>query len=182
MNGNNYKGITIRYLIENYLKRRAVEFGDLKKPFDVNSVKMEEILESVKEYLIRLRLELVKVAIDKSVGKNKTITTYKYFLKKMISADDKHKEVTLDDKRLYTLFALIQINNNKIKEEYLEGCSLFKSVSINEWLKKIKGDGYIKTEVIETEVWWTTNWRYEIEYGDFFNVIDFFKGVVNNKV
>ena len=59
--------------------------------------------------------------------------------------------------------------------EYLSNCNVFRGFDIEKQLQDMKKKGYIKTKIENMKIIYSRNWRYYAEYGDFFNITEFFK-------
>ncbi|ORD93246.1 hypothetical protein ECANGB1_507 [Enterospora canceri] len=89
---------------------------------------------------------------------------------------DTQGDIPVEKQQLYTLFGLIQAELDKFNSvDILKDCILFKNENIREYLKKVKGEGYIKQSVEDNVLSYSLGWRFYAEYGRFFNMSKFYK-------
>ncbi len=164
-------GAVIRQLIIDHNKRRQTLTADLKRIHSLNNFKLNEILFAITFYLEPFNLELV-CTDNEPLEKTK-----KVFLRKMQNTNDGNKEINKEDKRKYILFSILEVENDEFTQiDALKDCKYFQgNFNIEDWLKSLKMDGYITSKNDEGITYWSRNWRYYVEYEDFFNAKDYFK-------
>ena len=181
-----YLGCIARVLIVNQMKGRLTDVKELKNACSINKIKLDELMHSLQFYLQQhFELDLIEYHFEDHQDKEK-----KYFIRKLISPDFSSSSsnnpdpevpaVSIEDKRLYSCFICIQIGRNEVKniENEMEKCKYFKNINISDWINKIKRLGYISSKISEDDNASTVTsfgWRYYIDYGDWFDVIEKFK-------
>jgi len=172
-----YCGQLIRHLINNHRKGRLVPRLELADLLELNKEGFNEILEYTSRYLQRLGIEMVGIADSKICAIS---ACQKIFLRKTYDEAPKgdcRVAVSLDEKRLFMLFCLIQLENDNLEEQKLsqiKECKYFKNFSLDEFLKKCKTNGYLNIKKANDMSYWCLGWRYYAEFDESFNVVEYF--------
>lgn len=173
-----YCGGVIRYLIENHRKGRPTPKAELRSTFDLHSNQINGLLQKTQEYLLQFGLEIVGLSSGRNICP--IPDSDKLFMRKIFRESVKRAKITvsLEEKRLYTVFSLIQLEDNNMEEARLsqiQKCKYFHSVGISEFFKKYKMLGYVDCRRTEDACFWSLGWRFYVEFGDSFDIVDHFE-------
>ncbi|ELA42264.1 uncharacterized protein VICG_00663 [Vittaforma corneae ATCC 50505] len=177
MESEEYFGKITRHLIENQHKCRAVPKEEFKDLLGLPMRTIDNVLSRMPEFLHSLGLEIVGISQNELVPLSEA---KKVFLRKMcIEHTKKAKTIpTLEEKRLFVVFAAIQLENNQFEESKLGSlrvCPYFKGVNILEFFDQYKMNGYLIIRKEKEMPVWSLGWRFYVEYGDCFDLVEYFK-------
>lgn len=172
-----YCGRIARLMIANHHRSRPTPKTEICETLGIHNGRLNPILSETNAYLWSFELEIV------GVGPSGTLPleqTDKIFLRRQLPAGDKRVRLAAseDEKRLFFLFAVIQIENGQLAEDRLEAldeCRLFAGISIGEFMKQQKAMGYFSSRKQDEDVQWTFGWRYYAELEDRCDVVEYFK-------
>lgn len=127
--------------------------------------------KSENERLFIIKNKMFQTLISKQLGGEDTTDSYRgFFSQKAIPP------VPLEKKQLFTIFAMCEADNDEFNNiEALRDCKIFKSFKVEDVLARVKREGYVKTTTKDNIVSYSRAWRYYVEYGEFFNMTEFFK-------
>lgn len=155
-------------MMANQHRGRAVPKEELRTLLEVSNSELGNILEKLPGFLARLGVEAVGISQTSvvSIKEGK-----KLFLRKVFY--ESHKKVkmsvTPEEKRLFLIFAAVQLENNRLEESrlrVLDGCSYFKGTGVKEALDRYRLKGYLGAHRDNDINIWSLGWRFYVEYGD----------------
>lgn len=172
-----YCGKLIRLLIDNHRRNRLISKLEIRDIFKLDVLDLNLLLKHLREYLEKLGLELVGISDLKICNVE---SAKKLFLRKLfreIKEEDAHLEATLEEKRLFTVFSLIQLENNNLDERkfnQIRGCKYFANIKLEDVFSKAKSHGYLISRKVDDNIFWSLGWRFYSEYADSLDVVDYF--------
>ncbi|KAI5173068.1 hypothetical protein PAEPH01_1845, partial [Pancytospora epiphaga] len=137
---NNYErmGKIARMMITNHHNNRLTNKSDLCTALSITRRELEPLLGKVVKFLKNFGLEM------EGTQKLESGQMDRFFLRLASNEDEEIKkvkpEVTEDEKRLFFVFAVIQIENNKLngaKEDEIRKCRYFDGVELGEYMKRL---------------------------------------------
>ena len=169
-------GRTIRKLMNNHNRNKTTTKVEIREELCLHPNDLPKIITMTQDYLRNLDLELVGVQTANTTDIN---SADKLFVRKISSDDVKKpkKEVIIEDKRMLTLFALMQVENNQLgskKLETLQKCKYFKGVDLEDYLKKLKVQGYINSVALIDDTVYSPSWRFYVEFDNCFDDVRYF--------
>ncbi|KAM0681342.1 hypothetical protein GINT2_000542 [Glugoides intestinalis] len=172
-----YFGKITRYLIENQNRNRATPKDELRIFLDVPTKNIDRLLAGTQEFLSFIGLEIVGLLQNTLVPFSES---KKLFLRRVYSegAEESPVEVDLNDKRLFITFSAIQFENNKLASKHidtLQQCPCFKGIKAADFFEDCKQKGYIVNKKENDESYWSLSWRFYVEFGDSFDVTEYFR-------
>lgn len=195
-----YIGKIIKIIILNHKRDKWTDKKELLTYLNINKVKFNKYIQDAQEYIKIFGLQIISVQPDISNKDDKYFiikspniinnfnnewnNNLSYILLHDIKQiETKFCDQTLDNnvipiekKQLYTVFAMCEAENDRFEHiEYLSNCNVFRGFDIEKQLQDMKKKGYIKTKIENMKIIYSRNWRYYAEYGDFFNITEFFK-------
>lgn len=172
-----YFGKITRYLIENQNRNRSTPKDELRVFLDVPAGRIDSLLAGTQEFANSIGLEVVGLLQNTLVPFS---DCKKLFLRRVYSERTEKQSVKVDskDKRLFITFSAIQFENNKLETKHiskLQQCPCFKDVKASDFFEECKQKGYIVNKKENDESYWTLSWRFYVEFGDSFDVTEYFR-------
>lgn len=172
-----YCGAVARCLIENHRKGRPTPRVELRGALGLGSNQIDGLLQRTQEYLLSFGLEMVGLSSDRHLCS--ILEGDRLFLRKVFMEPVKQAKTTvsLEEKRLYTVFSLIQLEGNSLEEtriSQIQRCKYFEAVKVDELFRKYKALGYLCCKKVEDTASWSLGWRFYVEFGDSFDITDHF--------
>lgn len=173
-----YCGRATRCLIENHRKSRPTPKTEIKSALELCNSRINDVLLRAQEHLQWFGIEMVGLSSDKRVCS--VSEGDRLFLRKIFREPVKRVKgmVTPEERRMYTVFSLIQVENNSldgIKLPRIQKCKYFDSVKVEEFFKKYKMHGYLCCKDVGDTTLWSLGWRFYVEFGDSPDIIDHFR-------
>lgn len=170
-------GKAARLLINNHLRNRPTAKAEVKAFVGVTNSGLNAFLGNLQAFVNELSLELVGLHRGRIVPIEKCD---KLFLRRVRSqtnvTEPEQAELSIEIKQRYLLFSILQVENSTVEEkslDVLKNCEYFKDAEVREALKREKALGYLSSVNNGEDILWSLGWRYYVEYGDVFDVVEF---------
>ena len=177
-----YVGKMAKLLIEKHRMNKPLDKMEIKKELAIPMEEVNRLLYNTQEYLQMLGLEMIGISSTQSVPIDES---KKLFIRKLYIEDSKRVKVTIniDERRLFIIISAIQLENNHMHEDKIpeiQRCTHFTGMDLNSYMNSLKTAGYL-SNTKENEIgYWSLGWRYYVEYGDCFDIFEYF-GNSNNQ-
>lgn len=174
---NEYFGKMTRYLIENQNKSRPTPKEEFKDLLSLSHRAVEDMVPKLQElFLNPMGLELVGITQNEIVS---PAEGKKLFLRRLYEDHPKKAKTVLteEDRRLFTVFAAIQLENNRLEESRLAvlKASYLFGERVAEFLDRCRQRGYLTTRKDKEVAVWSLGWRFYVDYGDCFDIVEYFR-------
>lgn len=173
-----YSGKVVRLMMGNHGRHRATPKAEIAELLSVPSSKVNTVLLHASSYVAGFDLEIVGAGCDED-GRQIELAD-RVFLRRKQARDGKQARLAAsdDEKRLYLLFSLIQVEGNSLRNDRLEAVGAsryFDEVDIGDFMKGQRGCGYVASKKVDDVLFWSLGWRYYVEFHDFFDVVAHFR-------
>lgn len=175
-----YYGKLMRYLIDNHNKNRLVNRQEIRDMFLINNSETNNLINQTQSFMSQFGLEIIGFS---ELETTEISRAQKFFIRRTESSETnentdslKRQRMTVseDERCLFTIFSLIQIEKNMLEEQKLLRIKTLHN-NLEEFIKENKNLGYFMQKRENDISYLIYGWRFYAEYGEDFDIIEYYK-------
>lgn len=164
------QGRIARILINNNRRNKTTNKDELTDALGIRTSELKRLLVQTQEYLGQFGLEMVGVSVGKT---SDFLFSDRLFVRNRLPSCT-GRASDADDRALFFLLAVVQLENNNLNEEKLQNLkrsNLFRETTALDYLKGYRTLGYFASKRKDEVVIWSYGWRFYVEFGEGFDIV-----------